>query len=143
MSLSKITVGITLLIIVFLGLFLRTYKIDQYPVQLNHDEITQLYDAISIVQTGNDIYGNHLPFIFKSINDYKPPYYTYATSLVYLLFGDHDFIIRLPGMVFGILAIPIVYFFTKVLFQNKLIALFAAFFTAIAPFEVFYSRKSL
>ena len=142
MSLSKITVGITLLIIVFLGLFLRTYKIDQYPVQLNHDEITQLYDAISIVQTGNDIYGNHLPFIFKSINDYKPPYYTYATSLVYLLFGDHDFIIRLPGMVFGILAIPIVYFFTKVLFQNKLIALFAAFFTAIAPFEVFYSRKS-
>lgn len=134
-----------ILIIFFLtllALFLRVYKIDEYPVQLNHDEITQIYDAVSIAETGKDIYGNHLPFIFKSINDYKPPYYTYATSLVYFLFGDHEYIIKIPGLIFGILAIPVVYFFTKVLFQNKLIAIMAAFFTSIAPFEIFYSRKS-
>src|SRR3989344_8484822 len=134
MSLSKITVGITLLIIVFLGLFLRTYKIDQYPVQLNHDEITQLYDAISIAQTGNDIYGNHLPFIFKSVNDYKAPFYIYATSFAFRLFGWEEFTARVVGAFFGTLIVIGVYFFVNEFLKDKKLSLIAAFLTAISPF---------
>ena len=134
--------NLLLILIIFLGAFLRLFKIMEFPIQLNHDEITQLYDAISIAQTGRDIYGNFLPTIFPSVNDFKSPFYTYATAFTYLLLGGHEWIIRIPGVIFGILMIPAVYWFTLKLLKESRIALFASFFTAIAPFEIFFSRKS-
>jgi 4-amino-4-deoxy-L-arabinose transferase-like glycosyltransferase len=141
---SKIKFSKTILMlfaICLLGLFLRLYKVNKFPVQLNHDEVTQLYDAISVARTGNDIYGNHLPFIFKSINDFKPPFYTYSTVLFYFLFGWQDITIKLTGVLFGVLAIPVIYLFTKELLGSSRTALVASFLTAIAPFELFFSRK--
>lgn len=135
-------VYIIFFLIICLGALFRFFKISEYPVQLGHDEITQLYDAISIAQTGRDIYGNFLPFIFESVHDFKPPFYTYATALVYFLFGNKEIIIRVPGLFFSLLLIPAVYLFTKALLKNNTIAVLAALFTAIAPFEVFFGRKS-
>lgn len=131
-----------LLLIFLLGGVLRFYRLSDFPVQLNHDEMTQLYDAISIVETGKDIYGNFLPFIFPSIGDYKSPSYTYITSAFYMIFGGGELTARLSAALFGLLMIPAVYFFTLRLFRNNNIALTAAFFTSIAPFEIFFSRKS-
>lgn len=131
-----------LLLIIILGAFLRFYLLLDYPVQLNHDEVTQLYDAISIAQTGKDIYGNFLPFIFFSIGDFKPPFYTYMTSLFYFLFGGGELTIRLTGAIFGTLLIPAVFLFVLRLLKNKEIAIFSAIFAAITPFELFFSRKS-
>lgn len=143
-SLKKI-----LIILIFLGAFLRFYKLAEFPIHLNHDEITQLYDAISIAQTGKDIYGNFLPFIFPSVGDFKPPFYTYITSLFYFIFGWSELTIRLPGAIFGVLIIPAIYFFVlkflnheRTSSRNESIALIAAFFTAVAPFEIYFSRKS-
>lgn len=131
-----------LIIIILIGAILRLYKLADYPINLSHDEITQLYDAISIAQTGKDIYGNFLPFIFPSVGDFKPPFYTYTVSVFYFLFGWKEIIVRLPASFFGILIIPAIYFFTLKLLKNKTISLAAAFFTAIAPFEIYFSRKS-
>lgn len=131
-----------LLIIILLGIFWRFYKLTDFPVQLNHDEVTQLYDAISVAQTSKDIYGNFLPFIFHSVGDFKPPFYTYITSAFYMLIGGGELTIRLPGVLFGILLIPAVFLFTYRLLKDNKIALIAAFFTAVAPFEIFFSRKS-
>ncbi len=123
-------------------MMLRFYKLSDFPIQLSHDEMTQLYDGISIAQTGKDIYGNFLPFIFTSIGDFKPPFYTYITSIFYMIFGGGEGTIRLPGAIFGILMIPAVYIFSLRLLKNNNIALIAAFFTSVAPFEIFFSRKS-
>ena len=132
-----------LLVIIFvLTAFLRFYKLSEYPVHLGHDEVSQLYDAISIAQTGNDIYDKHLPFIFKSVNDFKPPFYTYATAVLYKLFGWQDVIIRVTGALFGTLLVLGVYFFVNEFLKKKEVALLATFLTAISPFEIFYSRKS-
>lgn len=131
-----------LFIIIALGVFLRFFKLMDYPIQLNHDEISQIYDAISIAQTGKDVYGNFLPTIFQSINDFKSPFYTYATAFVYFLAGDHEWIIKMPGVIFGVLIIPAVFWFSLKLTKESKIALSASFFTAIAPFEIFFSRKS-
>lgn len=128
--------------IVLIGLFLRFYRILDFPVQLNHDEVSQLYDAISIAQTGKDIYGNFLPTIFPSVQDYKSPFYTYITSLFYLIIGGGELTIKLPGAIFGLLTILAVYFFVLKLFQNSKIAIISSFLTAITPFEIFFSRKS-
>lgn len=131
-----------LIIIILIGAILRLYKLADYPINLNHDEITQLYDAISIAQTGKDIYGNFLPFIFPSVGDFKPPFYTYAVSVFYFLFGWKEITVRLPAAFFGILIIPVIYLFTLKFLKDKTISLTAAFFTAIAPFEIYFSRKS-
>lgn len=131
-----------LIIIILIGAFLRFYKLAEYPIHLNHDEIAQLYDAISIAQTGKDIYGNSLPFIFPSVGDFKPPFYTYITTLFYLILGWSELTIRLPGAIFGVLIIPAIYFFVLKFLSNNTIALIASFFTAIAPFEIYFSRKS-
>lgn len=133
---------IILVLIILLGIFFRFYQLSNFPVQLNHDEVSQLYDAISIAQTGRDIYGNFMPTIFVSVNDFKSPFYTYITSLFYFIFGGGELTIRLPGAIFGILMIPAVYFFVLKLIKREKASLAAAFFTAVAPFEIFFSRKS-
>lgn len=130
------------IVIFLLGAFLRFFRLGDYPIHLNHDEMTQLYDSISIAQTGKDIYGNFLPFIFPSIGDFKPPFYTYITSIFYFVLGWNELIIRLPGAIFGVLIIPAIYFFTLEFLKKRSIALASAFFTAIAPFEIFFARKS-
>lgn len=139
---SKILSNKLLIFIVVLAAFLRFYKLSEFPVHLGHDEVSQLYDAISIVQTGRDIYGNSYPFIFQSVNDYKPPFYTYATALSYLIFGWKEVTVRIPGAIFGTLAVLGVYFFVKQFLKKEWLALFAAALTAISPFEVFFARKS-
>jgi len=132
----------TLLLLTVFGIFLRFYQLDKYPVHLNHDEVSQIYDAISIAQTGKDIYGNFLPTIFESVNDFKSPFYTYITSIFYLVFGPGEATVRLPAALFGSLIIPSVFIFVLKLLKNANIALASAFLTAIAPFEIFFSRKS-
>lgn len=128
--------------IILMGIFLRFYRLNDFPVQLNHDEISQLYDAISVGQTGRDIYGNFLPTIFQSVNDYKSPFYTYATTLTYFILGNHEWIIRIPGAMFGVLTIIAVYLFTLRLINNQNIALISSSIIAISPSEIFFSRKS-
>lgn len=140
---SKLNIKLVLFIsIVILGAIFRLYALQQYPIHLSHDEVSQAYDAISIAQTGRDIYGNFLPTIFPSVGDYKSPFYTYATALVYLLIGNHEWMIRVVGVVFGILIIPVVFWFAFKLTKESKIALFAAFFTAISSSEIHFSRKS-
>lgn len=139
----KLKNSLFLLFLIFLlGAFLRLYRLQDFPVHLNHDEISQLYDAISIAETGRDSYGNFLPFIFPSNNDFKPPFYTYMTSVFYLFLGGGELTIRLPGVLFGLLTIPAVYLFVLKLLKKREIAIAAAFFTAVSPFEIFFSRKS-
>ncbi|MDD5415726.1 MAG: glycosyltransferase family 39 protein [Candidatus Daviesbacteria bacterium] len=134
--------SLLLLSIILIGGVFRFYRLTDFPVQLNHDEISQLYDAISIAETGKDVYGNFMPTIFPSVNDFKSPFYTYITSLFYLFLGNKEVIIKLPGVIFGWLTIIAVYFFVLKLFKNWRIAICASFFTAISPFEIFFSRKS-
>ena len=131
-----------LFLIILLGIFFRVWKLSEFPIQLSHDEVSQVYDAISIIETGKDIYGNFLPTIFPSVGDFKSPFYTYATALVYFLIGDHEWMIRIPGVIFGILIIPAVFWFSLKLTKEPRIALLSSFFTAISPSEIFFSRKS-
>ena len=116
-----------LIVIFIVAVFLRFYKLAEYPIHLGHDEVSQLYDAISVAETGKDIYGNQLPFIFKSVSDFKPPFYTYATVIAYKIFGWQDVTIRVTGALFGTLMVLGVYFFVHEFIKKKEIALTGAF----------------
>lgn len=139
----KINYKIILLItVVLLGGFLRFYQLNKHPLQLNHDEISQLYEAISVTETGKDIYGNYLPVVFRLFDVYAPGHYIYLTTIFYKIFGGEEVIIRMPAALLGTLTIFSVYMFVNILFGSWKLALISAFFMAISPSEVFYSRKS-
>lgn len=138
----KINYKILLILITLLGGFFRFYLLDKYPVQLNHDEISQLYDVASIVTTGKDIYGNFLPLAFPSTGEYKVGHYIYITVLPYLILGMREITIRIPDAFFGTLIIPAAFLFIKQLTKNWKLALVSSAVIAITPSEIFYSRKS-
>ncbi|MBI2085940.1 hypothetical protein HYT74_01205 [Candidatus Daviesbacteria bacterium] len=132
---------LVLLLIAVAG-FLRFFKLGEYPVVLNHDEISQIYETASIVQTGKDIYGNFLPLAFPSTGDYKPGHYIYLSTLPYLIFGDQEATIRVTAAFFGTLTVLGVFLFVKALTQNWKIAYLSGIMVAFTPSEIFYSRKS-
>lgn len=131
-----------LLLIILIAAFLRLFKLPEYPVQLNHDEISQLYDVQSIIQTGKDVYGNFLPLAFPSTGDFKVGHYIYITMIPYLILGNQEITIRMPAALFGILTILVAFLFVKTLTKNWTIAILSAALVAITPSEIFYSRKS-
>lgn len=122
--------------------FLRFYKLSEFPVQLDHDEISQLYDTESIVKTGRDVYGNFLPLAFPSTGDYKIGHYIYISTIPYLIFGHKEFTIRIASAFFGTFTVLAVFLFTYSFSGEFWIALISGALVAITPSEIFYSRKS-
>src|SRR3989344_9085954 len=105
--------------ILFLCLVLRFYKITKVPASLNWDEVSNSYNAYSILKTAKDEYGNFLPLVNRSFDDYKPPLYMYLDILPIAIFGLTPFAVRLPSAIFGFLTIPVLYFLVKKIFENE------------------------
>lgn len=149
---SKKTIIILLFAIVSLGAMLRLYHLGSVPPSPDWDEVSLAYNAHSLFTTGRDEYGNFLPAVLRSYNDYKPAFYAYMSIPSVEIFGLTSFAIRLPSAVMGILAILIVYFLVKTIFRlgnykekkqlanAEIIALLAAFLLAISPWHIQFSR---
>jgi len=133
---------VLLLSIIFLGVFLRFFRLGDFPIQLNHDEVSQLYDVRSIVETNKDVYGNFLPLAFPSTGEYKVGHYIYITILFYKIFGAREITIRLPAVFLGSLTILTAFLFVRKLTGNWVLALLSSLMIAVTPSEIFYSRKS-
>ena len=144
-----------LLILIFLlALFLRFYKLGQVPPSLKEDEVAMGYDAYSILKTGKDQYGQFLPTIFRSLDDYKPPFYEYLAVLPIAIFGLNDFAVRFPSAFFGSLTVLLTYFLVKEIFKEQKfkkwgkdikaedIALLSAFFLSISSWHLHFSRAA-
>ena len=141
--------------IVLLAAILRLYKLNSYPVSLSWDEAAIGYNAYSISQTGADEYAIKWPILFKSFNDYKLPGYIYLDSIFIKFLGLSEFSVRLPSALLGTLAIILMYFLTKRLFDDRVngkwkmvngksetIALCAMFLLAISPWHLQFSRAA-
>lgn len=136
---KKITI-LTLILIVVLGGFVRFVGIGQTPAGLNVDEIAIGYDAFSILKTGHDMHDIYLPISFRSLGDYKAPFYIYLTSISIYLFGLNEFAVRFMSAFFGTLAIVATFFLAHLIFKDYKLSLLGALFLAISPWHVFYSR---
>jgi len=140
-NLSKVIKNnILILLIVLLATILRFYQLGQNPPSLDWDETAHGYNAYSILKTGRDEYGYKLPLSFRSFDDYKPPIYTYLVVPSVAVFGLNDFAVRFPSALLGVLAIIFTYLMVFELFKRKEIALLAAFFLAISPWHLQFSR---
>ncbi len=135
---------LVLLLITVLGLILRFWQLDKFPVSLNWDEVSHGYNAYSILTTGKDEWGTAFPLIFRAFGDYKLPVYIYLTVIPVFLFGLNTFAVRFISALAGVIAIPLVYFLAREIFPDrKHIGLVAAALLAFSPWHFFISRPAL
>lgn len=122
-----------------LALFLRVYRLADFPAGLNADEAAIGYNAYSLLQTGKDEFGHAWPINFQSFNDYKPGLYFYLVLPFVKILGLNEWAVRLPSAILGSLTVLIVYFLTKKWFDLK-VALVASALLAISPWHLHFSR---
>lgn len=130
---------ILLVLIIFLGFFLRIYRIGQYPVALYGDEIAFAWNSYNILLTGEDEYGTPYPLQFRSFDDYKSPVPVYMLVPFINYLGMNMFAIRLPVVIFSTLTI----FFSYLLIKNFLgekTALISSLLLAVSPWHLHLSR---
>ncbi|HLE49656.1 MAG TPA: glycosyltransferase family 39 protein [Patescibacteria group bacterium] len=133
-----------LIVITFLGLILRFWQLDKFPVSLNWDEVSHGYNAYSILTTGKDEWGTAFPLIFRAFGDFKLPIYIYLTVIPVFLFGLNAFAVRFVSALAGGIAIPLIYLLAKQLFPDrKNLGLIAAALLAFSPWHLFISRPAL
>lgn len=137
-----------LLWIFLLALFLRLYKLAEFPVGLHVDEIKAGWNALSIIETGRDDHGGLLSLYYDSFGDYRPTGIFYITIPSVLLFGRDEFAIRFPSALFGALSVIPIYLITNILTKKKKVVWnfefghFAAFLMAANLWHIETSRAT-
>ncbi len=137
--------------LLFIGAFLRFWQLGSVPISPDWDEVTLGYNAYSIIQTGRDEYGEYLPIVMRSFDDYKPALYSYLSIPAVMVFGLNVFAVRFVSAFFGVLTILGVYFLLKELFGEKNIKfeikkfsldipLLSSFLLSISPWHIQFSR---
>jgi len=129
-------------LVVIAASFLRLYKLSEYPVGFHIDEASLGYNAYSMLKTGKDEHGNKFPLYIDMFGDNRPSGYHYLSILPVAVFGLNEFATRLPGAVFGILSVPVIFFLTQIISGNLTISLICSLFLAISPWHVVLSRAS-
>lgn len=128
--------------IFILAFILRFWQLGANPPSLDWDEASLGYNAYSILRTGKDEYGNILPLSIRSFGDYKPPLYTYLTTIPVAMFGLNEFSTRFVSSFFGFLTVVSVYFLIKELFPKRsyLFSVLCSLFFALSPWHIQFSR---
>src|SRR3989344_8827227 len=129
-----------LFFIIIIAAVLRLWYIGNIPPSPNWDEVALGYNAYSIMLTGRDEYGEYLPIILRSYDDYKPALYAYFVIPFIKILGLEVFAVRLPSALFGILAVLATYFLVKEIFSDRRIAFLSSFLLAISPWHIQFSR---
>ncbi len=127
-------------VLIFVTLFLRTYKIASIPNALYQDETAIGYNANSVLQTGKDEFGVSYPLYFKSFGDYKLPAYIYTTAVFIKIFGFNEYAVRLPSALAGSLTVILLFLLLKHLTKNVTYSFIVAFLLAINPWSLQFSR---
>lgn len=129
--------NIILLFILIFSFILYTYKLNEIPNSIYVDEATVGYNALSILNTSTDEYGQKFPIYFRFFNAYTPGLYVYFIIPLIKIFGLSAFSIRILSAISGTLSVYIFYKTLKLLSNNALIG---SLFYSIIPWTVFNSR---
>ena len=128
-----------LCVILALGAAVRFYHISSVPTELIVDEIDLYNSAYSIATTGHDIDGSLSPFLYSPFAR-NPPMYAAAAYTSSLVFGRTPLGLRLPAILFGLIAIILVYGIAFELTRRRSVALVAATLQATQPIFIHFSR---
>lgn len=129
-----------LLLVLVLALGLRVIHLSGNPPELIADEL-DLYNSIqSYVHTGHDVDGSRHVFIQSETRFLEPPLYGVAAFASSLIFGNGPFGLRYAAVIFGVLAVALLYGIVLEITRRRALALAGAFIMALAPTFIHLSR---
>lgn len=132
--------------ILLIAIALRFYRLGEVPQGLHHDEISQAYNAFSLLSTGLDRFGQQLPVLFRSFGSFQPPIYTYLSVISIAVFGTTMFAARFVSALFGVLTVFVTYCLVNLLVKEKYkvnFSLLASLVVAISPWAIHFSRRAV
>lgn len=128
--------------VLLLAAVLRFTDLHRVPPGLNVDEALHLYEAYSILKTGNDEWGRPWPITFRAFNDYRRPATIYSAVPFVAIFGLNVVAIRAMAAFWGWLAIVLTYRLATDLFGRSA-GLGAAFVLTLSSWHVGFSRMGV
>lgn len=123
-------------VILLIGIFLRLVNISNNS--LYGDELTLVYDAYSILKTGQDQLGNSLPLTLP-MGAGRPAGYVYFSIPFVAMFGPTSLGVRGLSVFSAVGIILLIFLLTKQLF-SKQIGLITAGILAFSPWDISLSR---
>ena len=129
------------IVFLIIAAFLRLYRLDHYPLPMHQDELSDAYDAYSIVETGADRTGARYPFVLRALGeaDYRPALYAYLAAVPTSITGFSPAAARLPSAILGIAALGLMFLFASTL-VSETFALIALALAVFSPWHLTYSR---
>jgi 4-amino-4-deoxy-L-arabinose transferase-like glycosyltransferase len=125
---------------IVLAIFLRFWQLGSIPEGFHSDEAAYGYNAYSILKTGKDEYGKAFPLLLRSYGDYKAAVDSYL-MIPFIYFGGlHEWAVRAPSAVFGILFILLTYVLVLRVSKDRHLALVSGVLAVISPLGILLSR---
>jgi 4-amino-4-deoxy-L-arabinose transferase-like glycosyltransferase len=126
--------------IIILAAILRFWKLGVVPLGFHADEVAYGYNAYSILKTGRDEFGKPFPLVLRSFGDYKAAVDAYL-AIPFIYFGGlHEWAVRAPSAVFGILFILLTYALVLRVSKDRHLALVSTVIATISPVGILLSR---
>lgn len=120
-----------LLAISALGVFLRLYGITGQPLSM--DEVQTAFTALNYVESGQ----------FGPIMPYHPNLRNLLVHASMRVFGGNVFGLRAFSLLFGALGVPLLGLMVLRITKKPVAGLFAAFFLAVDPVHIMFSRQAI
>lgn len=133
--------SVIFVLILALGIFARTWEFVSLPPGLNQDEVSSAVDAYYVLHYGMDRNGVSYPIQFIMWGSGQSSLYEYIL-IPFIGFGLTPLTTRLPMLMAGILAMPLMYLAAKRIAGERY-ALIAMFLLAISPWHIMMTRWSL
>jgi 4-amino-4-deoxy-L-arabinose transferase-like glycosyltransferase len=130
-----------LLLLLLIGFGLRLFQLEQYPLGVNQDELSNIYDGYSIAETGADRWGQKFPVILRGFGslDYRPPMYAWLSAITIQVFGFSVASGRLVSALLGCLSLVLIYAVAKRI-GGAVFAGFALLAATFSPWHILFSR---
>ena len=137
---SSFHLWLTLLVLA-LGVGVRTIKFPEIPPGFNQDEAASAYEAYSLAETGRDKWGNKLPAYFPGWGSGQNVLLAYLTVPFVKVTGPTIFSARIVSLLIGLLTLPLFYYSIRPLGQFP--ALLGLLILAFCPWHLMLSRWAL
>jgi 4-amino-4-deoxy-L-arabinose transferase-like glycosyltransferase len=132
--------AVALMAILALGAAVRFYHLVDNPPGFFTDEASAGYNAYRILHTARDEHGELLPLLFRAFGEYKLPIFIYSQVPLVALLGLTESAVRSTTAIYGTATIVTTYLLAGALFKRREVAVGAAFFLAIMPWHIHFSR---
>lgn len=136
----KLETVFVVLILLFFA-FLRLHRLDKYPLQINQDELSNIYDGYCIAETGADRWSDKHPLILHGFGNFdsRPAMYAWMAAGCIKIGGHSIFMGRIPAAILGIISLLLIFLVTDKLLGKK--AAFVALISAgLSPWHLLFSR---